>query len=515
MNKTIMDNIKKVAIYSRKSRDDETEKALKQQLETQIEKCEQNNWEYDVYKEVGSSQDKHRPQYTKMVNRIQKYDYDAVVCTDQDRITRSQGGFEEFQALLQEYNVLLITDKKPFDYNNDGDAFEGTIYAFVAKMEYMQTKKRLIRGKRDSARKGNWAGGKTPVGYSYDHSTKRLVPDENAPIIERIYWLYLSGKSSTEIERIFDLEGILTPSDSKWDKARISAVLANPVYKGTAIYGRTKVSKIHKKPCGKPKQLKALKDEQIIRENAHKPIISPVKWEKVKEIRESRATKPPASRIGKVIFTGLIKCGLCGRTHSFQRRKGQELRITSCQTRHYSDDGSYTVCKNKGVRLDLFEKVFYANFSQFVNRLELYLEDIKKNIRQDSTNPADEKTILKANIKKIAASIKRVQRGFVAEIYTEDEAQKEIRQLKTQKQNLEKQIERLDRQSRSEKIGELRGTVNKLKCLLNGTSDLETKEINYLLTTLIDHIEYTRVGDHKAEINIKIHYKGQTEKKES
>jgi len=39
---------------------------------------------------------------------------------------------------------LLVTDKNIFDFNNNGDAFEGTIYAFVAKMEYMQTKKMPI-----------------------------------------------------------------------------------------------------------------------------------------------------------------------------------------------------------------------------------------------------------------------------------------------------------------------------------------------------------------------------------
>lgn len=89
--------IKKVAIYSRKSRDDETEEALKKQLHHLIEICNQNNWEYDVYKEVGSSQDNKRPEYNKMVSRLQKYDYDAVLVTDQDRLTRSQGALKKFK----------------------------------------------------------------------------------------------------------------------------------------------------------------------------------------------------------------------------------------------------------------------------------------------------------------------------------------------------------------------------------------------------------------------------------
>lgn len=509
-----LNKIKKVAIYNRKSRPDETEEVLKRNLAFLIEKCLENNWEFEVFEEVGSSQsinEKVRPELNKLLEKVQSYHYDAVVITDQDRLSRTTAGFAQIKETLTNYGVHVVTSSKIYDYNTQEDDLMSDMQAIVAKQEYLNIKKRLVRGKRQSAKEGNWVGGKTPVGYNYDNKTKKLVPDENATIIKRIYDLYLSGNSSTDIERILDLEGTLTPTGSKWNKARISVVLSNPVYKGTVIYGKTKVSKVEKKPSGSPKQLKTKESDQISIDNAHEPIITPEDWERVKDIREGRLTKPPSARIGKVIFTGLIKCSLCGRTHSFQRRKGKELRITSCQTRYYVEDGSkYTVCHNKGVRLDLFEQVFFAKFSQFVSQLELYLEDIKKNIKQDDTNPVDEKAILTANIKKIVASIKRVQKGFLAEIYTEDEAQKEIKQLNAQKQNLEKQLERLDTKTKDEKIDELQAVLNKLKQLLKGTSDLETKEINHLLTSLIDHIEYRRVGDHKAEIEMKIHYKGQS-----
>ncbi|EKN67400.1 recombinase family protein [Schinkia azotoformans] len=506
--------IKKVAIYSRKSRPDETEEVLQRQLAFLIDKCVENNWEFEVFQEVGSSQsidEKVRPELNKMLEKVQSYHYDAIVVTDQDRLSRNTAGFSQIKEILTNYGVQVVTSSKIYDYNTQEDDLMSDMQSIVAKQEYLNIKKRLVRGKRQSAKEGNWVGGKTPVGYSYDHKTKKLVPDENAPVIKRIYDLYLSGKSSTDIERILDLEGTLTPTGSKWNKARISVVLSNPVYKGTVVYGKTKVSKVEKKPSGSPKQFKTDESNQIIIENAHEPIIAPEDWENAKAIREGRLTKPPSARIGKVIFTGLIKCAICGRTHSFQRRKGKELRITSCQTRYYDEDGiNYTVCKNKGVRLDHFEQVFFAKFSQFVNQLELYLEDIKKNIKKDETNPADEKAILTANIKKIDASIKRVQKGFIAEIYTEEEAQKEIKQLKAQKEYLEEQIKRLDTKTKDEKLDELQAVLDKLKQLLEGTSDLETKEINHLLTSLIDHIEYKRVGDHKAEIEMKIHYKGQS-----
>lgn len=507
MTQTIY-KINKVAVYGRKSRDDETEEALRKQIAGLLEKCEQFKWKYDVFKEVASSQDNNRPEYNKLKNMIQAREYDAIVTVDQDRLTRTQGEFEELQAILQEYNVLLVTDKKIFDFNKDADAFEGDFYAFIAKMEYRQTKTRLIRGKRDSAKKGNWAGGRTPVGYDYDHKTKKLVPNDDAPIVKKIFNFYLSGMSSIDIERQLEIEGILTPTGSKWNKARISVVLANPAYKGTAVYGKTKVSKISKKPSGKPRQYKAPEDVQIIVDNAHESIVSVEEWEKADAIREGRLTRPPTAKIGKVAFTGLIKCSNCGRTHSFQRRKGKEMRITSCQTRHYAEDGSYTVCENKGVRLDHFETVFYAKFGLFVKDLEQYLEDVKKNIKAEKSNPADEKTSLEAQLKRIDAGIKRVDDAYISGMWSLEKAQEQTKNLQTQRKHIEQQLQRLNTRTKNEKFDELQAVLDRLKSLLNGTSDMDNAELNYLLKSLIDHIEYKRVGDHKAEIEMKIHYKG-------
>lgn len=239
----IKNKIKKVAIYSRKSRPDETDEVLQRQLAFLVDKCVENNWEFEVFQEVGSSQDINRPELNKMLEKVQAFHYDAIVVTDQDRLSRTTIGFAQIKEVLTNYGVQVVTSSKIYDYSTQEDDLMSDMQSIVAKQEYLNIKKRLVRGKRQSAKEGNWVGGKTPVGYFYDHKTKKLTPDENAPVIKRIFDLYLSGSSSTDIERIFDLEGTLTPTGSKWNKARISVVLANPVYKGTVIYGKTKVSK--------------------------------------------------------------------------------------------------------------------------------------------------------------------------------------------------------------------------------------------------------------------------------
>lgn len=502
-----------MAIYSRKSRPDETEEMLKRQLAVLLDLCIKNKWEYEVFQEIGSSQGIN-PELDKLLKKVQGFHYDAVVVTEQSRLGRNDVVNAKVKEILSNYGVKLITPTQVLDLSTQEGSLYSDMQSLVDKQEYLNTKKRLIRGKRQSAKEGNWVGGQTPIGYSYNRKTKRLEPNEYAPIIKKIYLLYLEGNTTTEIEQIFKLEGILTPKGVKWDKARISVVLGNPVYKGTVIYGKTKVSRISKKPCGSPRQFKTDREEQIIVEHAHEPIISPEDWYKVEAIRKSRLTKAPSARIGKNIFTGLIKCALCGRTHSFQRAKRKTLRIASCQTRHYHDDDNYSMCPNKGVRYDLFETIFFATFSPYVNELVQHIEYIKKNIDGKKVKPIDKKQHLKNTLKKIDRTIKRVQSGFKAGIYDEDEAGNEIKQLRTQREAVETQLEELENKSNDVHLNELQKTVKSLKMILNGTSDLETREINYLLREVIDYIEYKRVGDHRAKIQIKIHYLVSIEGKE-
>ena len=277
------------------------------------------------------------------------------------------------------------------------------------------------------------------------------------------------------------------------------------------VYGKTKVSRIEKKPSGSPRQFKTDKEEQTIVPDAHYPIISPEDWERVRAIREQRNSKPPSARIGKIIFTGLIQCGICGRTHSFQRRKGKELRIASCQTRNYADDGSHTNCKNKGMRLDKFEQLFFFQFEDFVKALEDYLEVIKNNINIGTAiNPADERESIEQAIKKHVKTIKKVKIGYEElGTYTDEEYVDRIKELRSQIAQLEEQLATLEVKTQDEEVDELEDSVNKLRAILEGTSKISISEINALLCKYIDYIEYTRLGDHTAEAEVTIHYRGQ------
>lgn len=84
-------------------------------------------------------------------------------------------------------------------------------------------------------------------------------------------------------------------------------------------------------------------------------------------------------------------------------------------------------------------------------------------------------------------------------------------QLSVQKKHIESKLEELNKKSQEDKVNDLETVLNKFKGILSGEIDLEARDINQLFTSIIEKIEYKRVGDHKAEIELTIHFNGQSE----
>jgi TolA-binding protein len=98
-------------------------------------------------------------------------------------------------------------------------------------------------------------------------------------------------------------------------------------------------------------------------------------------------------------------------------------------------------------------------------------------------------------------SVKRVQHGFIMEIFSESEAQQQIKQLKDQIQGLEEQIEQLHNQEESNDLDSVERTLNKIRKVLSGGDHLSEAEANEILRDYIDAIFYTKTGNN-MEIEI-------------
>ena len=139
---------------------------------------------------------------------------------------------------------------------------------------------------------GEFIGTSATYGYLKNPKDKhKLIIDEEASKnVIKIFNDIIEGKTASEIANELNSNNVLTPAsykiknnnievDKKWNVKMINVILQNRVYTGDLIQGKKKVESYRTH-----KLITTNKDEWIIVENNHEPIISKEEFDEVQEI---------------------------------------------------------------------------------------------------------------------------------------------------------------------------------------------------------------------------------------
>lgn len=106
---------------------------------------------------------------------------------------------------------------------------------------------------REAASRDFWMSSEAPLGYNrvmvQDGPKKRPKLElDSSHIVPRIFDMSEAGKSTLEIARILNDEGITSPRGKPWAKTNVYAILINETYTGTLTWGAS--AKNGPTPCG-------------------------------------------------------------------------------------------------------------------------------------------------------------------------------------------------------------------------------------------------------------------------
>ena len=154
-----------ILCYCRKSRISEIDE-LDRQVRLVKDYCKAKQYTISkVFAEVGSSIDPDRPEYTKLLNLLNKYKNCTIVTTDLDRLSRNTVILGLFQQLCKQQSHLVeLTNGTIYNYSDYTDSFTADIIASVSSYIYQQTKAKMQRGLVHARKEGNRIGAK-PFGY--------------------------------------------------------------------------------------------------------------------------------------------------------------------------------------------------------------------------------------------------------------------------------------------------------------------------------------------------------------
>ena len=297
-------DIPRAAIYARISKD-VVGKGLG--IERQEELCRKlaadKGWQVvQVYadNDLSAYSGSPRPQYEAMLSAIEAGSLDAVVCVDQDRLTRQPAELEGFIALADAKGIALANVSGEIDLSTSDGRFRARIMGAVARQESERKSERIRRQKAQAASKGWAQGGRRRYGYQHartesGEATLEVVPSE-AEIIREAAKRVLEGESLRSIAIDLNSRGIPTATGSQWQVTTLRTMLTGPHTAGLRVH-----------------------HGEIVGEANWEPILDRATFERLRLIlgdpRRRQGGRPPTH-----LLTGILKCGLCGKNLRHAKR---------------------------------------------------------------------------------------------------------------------------------------------------------------------------------------------------
>lgn len=462
ISKHILDHyeIEHVAEYVRKSRatKDMTEEETLQNHKIRMDRfVKEFHLTADIFAEIGTSvKIDQRLEFMDLLTQIDRGNekYDAILVVEVDRLTRSNGDFERVADVLSYSDVKLIVEGegRVYDLNNSADVQMLKFRVFGASLEYEYTKHRLLQGRKESARQGNFIGSIAPIGYKYDRDTKRLViePTE-AIIVRKMYKLYLEERLSyRKIAARLNSMGHRTHKGKLFSDNHVLRIMERPVYIGDLVWNKTRTRYTSQGVTIKQRD----KAEWLVTPDAHEPIIDKDTYNRFVKEREKRKREYKRHKDFHPL-KGLVVCPHCGRILpiSYKKLKNRtQAHIKRCQN-HDMTTGKL-VCQHAGQNLDGVMKQISDELKNYSDSLVVNADKIVRDLldKQSKNDGIESKhlvTIVKEK-ENLEAKVNKLFEYLESEVITPADFKKRRDVHQERIDLLEQEIAELDTDNRND-----------------------------------------------------------------
>lgn len=504
-----LNRIKKVAIYLRKSRDEnsDTEDVLWKHRTRLVEYAQQNGWQYDIFEEKIMTGETltDRPVIQKLLKEVEKYKYDAVLVIHPDRLSR--GGSRDFgliTSVLKYANTYLLTPQRAYDLTDTSDSLLLGIEGVMSNTELNLIKSRFKWGKVQSVKKGRLANGNPPFPYE---KIRKIIEDEKGrvrvdfdivvnqeknEVYQRIKQMYLGGMGTERIAFQLNIENIPSPSGKNWSATAVQRLLTHEFHMGKIIYGKYEWKK--KPLSGDREVIKRDKNEWVVGFGDYQKTKTEEEHTAIMEIMSRNRKIPRRARHGVYPTSGLLTCKKCGRLMAYSRgRKEAKTGKTYDYTKCYYHSPEGVKCPQRGVKLteEFYESLYNTIINSYVTTERI--RQIKQN-EEDKKNIDKQIKIIQTELEIHENALKRAREKFEEGIYSDEDFMDAKRRRQPQITKLRKEITELtNKRFTVYSEEELEKLIENFK--QNWQNAITDEEKNQLLKTIVKKIYYNREGD--------------------
>ena len=256
-----------------------------------------------------------RPGVRQLLDDAKSGKINLILCKDLSRFGRNYIEVGQYiDYIFPSFNIRFIALSDNVDtLDRNSTAMDlMPIMNLFNEWHAANTSKKVRSVLAQNAKEGKYIASFAAYGYLKGDDEKHtpIIDEPAAKVVRRIFELRATGITPTQIAKILNADGVPIPSDYRaqrlgkpnpykntfhyWSHVAVRNILGNPIYIGHLAQQKfTTVSfKNHK-------SVRRGKDEWVIAENTHEPIISQELWDKCQEVDRCASH-------GKIMKKGIV-----------------------------------------------------------------------------------------------------------------------------------------------------------------------------------------------------------------
>lgn len=420
---------------------------------------------------ISAKSAKRRTEFNKMIGLAKEKEppFESIFVWKFSRFARNQEEAIVYKSMLKKNHVDVVSISEPIIDGAFGTLIE-RIIEWMDEYYLINLSTEVKRGMMEKFSRGEIVS-QPPQGY--DTTDGNYVPNADAPLIRRIFDMYVSGMGQSQIARILNSEGLTTKFGNKFENRTIEYIINNPVYIGKLRWstgGRTVSRRKYDDPAS------------LVIDGSHEPIIDIDTWNKAQEIAAAVKAKYAKHRRESTADTswmlkGLVRCSNCGSSLVYLFNKSPSVQCHKYNRGQCNVSHSITIAKLNAA---------------FVEALESCLEMDELNIVYNT--PKQKQSAEKAYDKLIVAEerkLARVREAYENGIDTIEEYQKNKQRITEAICKLESERDAESGIDRNAKTKDLKSSIQEVLTAVK-SPDLTEAAKRDLICEIISHIVFDK-----------------------
>ncbi|MEG2659455.1 MAG: recombinase family protein [Oscillospiraceae bacterium] len=467
----------------------------------------------------------NRPGFQNMLEDIEAGYVSALIVKDMSRLGRDylQVGFYT-DTYFPNHNIHFIAVNDGVDSEQGDNEFAP--FRNIMNEWYAKDISRKVRSSQKMRGNAGDPLSMPPYGYLKDPDNPKhwIIDIEAAEIVRRIYRLCIEGKGVETTARLLQESEVLTPMDYwrakgirkpskkslsdnpyKWSRTSVRKILVLQEYAGDLVNFKT-----YSKSFKNKQRLPNDKENMVIFQDVHEPIIDRVTWENVQKIREGTKRRGPKN-CEKNMFAGLLYCADCGfKLHFNVNHPNNAIEYFNCSNYR----GNRGTCNETHyIRADSLEKIVLLELNKMVCYLkqneaefaELLAQKTAKDNEAESKHRTQKLQTLTARNTEVDTLFARIYEDNISEKISDARFMQLSQKYDEEQKTLKAEIEALKIAAEKEKQHEF----SKNQFMKTIRKFMEMKKLTpVILRELVDKIEVYHIqgtGKNRTQ-EIIIHY---------